>query len=88
MTCQLTTSLLILIAGLGVMWRVIVVAILARRAGWHAPWRFQAFAIAYALLGGLTADAMADALAGTASAVQLGFVTVSALLILTDRRSA
>jgi hypothetical protein len=71
-----------------VLLRVGHVAHQLRRDCFGCRWRFQGFALGYALLGGLTIQLLIDTWRGLPlSWMGVGFVAASALLIIFDRRS-
>lgn len=87
MSAAVLMALAITAAALPVLWRVGRIVAHMSRCHFSDPWRFQGFAIGYALLGALTAATVLDAWAGNgAHWREIGFVAASALLIVFDRR--
>lgn len=78
---------LLLPLSLPVLWRAAQVLAQVERSGFRSSLQFQAFAVAYALLGAVTLQLVVDSLRGSAPEwSDVGFVAASALLILCDRR--
>ena len=80
-------SILVTLVALPVLLRVGRIVAHMSRCHFADPWRFQGFALGYALLGALTIQLVLDAWLGREVPLHdIGFVAASALLICFDRR--
>ena len=83
----MSATILLSVAALPVLWRVARILAHMSRAHHADAWRFQGFALGYAVLGAVTVDALVTAWAGPGvDWHDATFVAASALLILFDRR--